>query len=101
MTARVPVYSAAVVTDYASVTTLATSNSFVIVWENLSTSASGATSNTMITCEPAAYCAGPRSRELGKPRNRNFPEAPPIHRIRDKDGQHVSRTCVDSACLPF
>ena len=38
------------VADNASVTTLATSNSFGIVWENLSTPASGTTSNTTVAC---------------------------------------------------
>ncbi|MBQ6247741.1 MAG: hypothetical protein IJK04_12800, partial [Kiritimatiellae bacterium] len=38
------------VADNASVTTLATSNSFGIVWENLSTPASDTASNTTIAC---------------------------------------------------
>ena len=38
------------VADNASVTTLATSNSFGIVWENLSTPASGTASNTTVAC---------------------------------------------------
>ena len=38
------------VADNASVTTLAISNSFGIVWENLSTPASGTTSNTTVAC---------------------------------------------------
>ena len=38
------------VADNASVTTLATSNTFGIVWENLSTPVSGTTSNTTVAC---------------------------------------------------
>ncbi len=38
------------VADNASVTTLATGNSLGIVWENLSTPASGTTSNTTVAC---------------------------------------------------